>query len=272
MNLKRSLFVLAALATVIPLAAAQSLYNNGTFGRTNVSGPEGLATPGGIAAPAGFRNSEIASAIGSPPANVFGFGAQTTENNMVADDFVVTGNGWNVTSVNLFLYQTGNSGAIGAPGSIDGGLFQIRTPSSVAAGPGAVVATGTFQSSVYTDLLRIAANTPGTARQIQMLSVNMVVSLAPGTYWIAYSATGQGSSGPWAPYVTKSTPNGYHDGSANAMASVAGSPWAPALEGETPTQPVDLPFYVNGAPVPEPATMALAGLAVAAIVRRRRKA
>jgi len=270
-NLKRTLFVLAALATVIPMAAAQSLYNNGTFGRTNVTGLEGLHTPGSTLTgnPAGTRISEVGA-----DGVIAGYGAQgdSTNNNRMADDFVVTGPAWNVTSVNLFMYQTGNTGTIGAAGSITGANVSIVNDSG---GPvGSTALTGTFQSAVFTDLHRaFNGDADGWRRQVQNVTVSFSGNLAPGTYWLVFQATGTGTTGPWAPYVANSNPaNGYADGSMNAMQSLTGGAWTFVEDGITAPRRQDLPFYINGSPVPEPATMTALALGAVALLRRRRKA
>jgi hypothetical protein len=253
------------------MAAAQSLYNNGTFGRTNTTGPEGLATPGSTLTgnPAGTRVSEIAlDAVNA------GYGAQgdTANNNRLADDFFVPVGGWNVTSVNLFMYQTGATGQIGAAGSIDGANVSIV---SDAGGPtGSTAMTGTFQSAVYTDIHRaFNGDGDGWRRQVQFLTINFAGNLAAGHYWVVFQATGSASNGPWAPYLANSNPaNGFADGNANAMQSLTGGAWNPVFDGLTNPREQDLPFYVNGTPVPEPATMTALALGAVALLRRRRKA
>jgi len=261
MNNTRYVLVAVAALGVVAGASAQSLFNNAA-GRADVTQPEGLFTNTNSA---GQKNSTIATGNGT-----YGYGAQSSVSNSMADDFTVGAGGWTLTGANLFMYQTNSSGTVGSAGSINGANVTIHSDNAGA--PGSVVATGTFMSSVYTDLFRVSGTTQtSTARQIQFLTIDFgSVNLAAGSYWIAFNASGTGASGPWAPYLATTGPGAQQaSGSANAMQQIgAAGAWNAVVDGGFQQ---DLPFYLNGQPVPEPASMIALGLGAAAIAARRRR-
>ncbi len=79
----KKLAVLGLIALSGAAAHADQLYNNGPA--VNANGKSILLATNGN----------------------YGFGAQTSAVNSVADDFTVTGSGWNVSNIDLFAYQTG---------------------------------------------------------------------------------------------------------------------------------------------------------------------
>jgi len=225
-----------------------------------------LAAAGGAHAQL-YLNGPVVNGSGlsvlSLPATTFGFGAQTTAANAVADDFTVTGAGWNVSSLDFFGYQTGSTSF----------TFQAATWSIVSGTiNGSVVASGT---TAVTNGGRVGYRVTDTTladtqRGIYRANADIAdLVLGAGHYWLTWSLTGSLASGPWQPPTSDAR-------TGNAMQSVASGPFV-TLEEAGSGLSVELPFAINGSTVttavPEPSTyalMLLGGLAVAGVARRRK--
>lgn len=153
--------------------------------------------------------------------------------NGCADNFPVTGTGMVVRDISVFAY------AIDAtPSLMNGGTMQIRT-----GGPtGAVVANGTFASSVFTSTYRGLPPTPDDTRRVQRIGFDFPnVFLTPGTYWITFRLNNPEAVNLAAPTLTKvgagTTPG------ANGQRFVSGS-WGAATDNGGPQ---DFPFWIQGA-------------------------
>ncbi|MDC8000337.1 T9SS type A sorting domain-containing protein [Aequorivita todarodis] len=170
---------------------------------------------------------------------VYGFGASFINGFSIADDVVLT-DSYDITSIDVFAYQTGSS----AP-SINALYLQVwdGDPS----GGGATViwgdlTTDVLDTAVATDAFRQLESAPGdTSREIQRATaLTPGLSLTPGTYWIEYSFEGSGSSGPWAPpiVITGNATTG------NALQNNAGV-YAPVEDSGSLT-PQGFPFVMYG--------------------------
>lgn len=206
--------------------------------------------------------------LGTPPLSVirdggtlFGAGAQASIPNLVADDFGVTGAGWNVESLSFFSYQ-----------SFAGSAFTFTGVTwSVIAGDvnsGTVVASGTTTATNGGLVGYRVTPTTLTNTDRAIFRVDLDVSdfnLAAGNYWLRWGLTGSLASGPWQP----PTADGVVGNAQQSLASAAFTSLVDAGDGLG----IELPFLVHGSVVPEPGTWALmlaGGLAVAGVARRRR--
>jgi PEP-CTERM motif len=218
-----------------------------------------------------FNNGPVVDGSGlsilSLPASTFGFGAQTLNNNRVADNFTVAGGGWNVSSLDFYSYQTGAVGFTftSATWSIVSG--DVNTGTIIASGTTAVTNGGLLGYRV-TDTTLTATN-----RAIFRLSTDIPdLVLAAGNYYLTWSMDGTAASGPWAPPVVGSV------GTGNAFQSLAGAAFAPVIDAGAQAG-ADVPFSINGtlvgvAAIPEPATwlMMFAGFGLVGASLRRRQA
>ncbi|CAN5586257.1 hypothetical protein BH20VER1_BH20VER1_22300 [soil metagenome] len=261
--MKRFITLAAALAafTAATPAFAQ-LWDNGAQGNgTLITHPNGMT-----GAAAGAHRS----AISTPGSSTFGSGAAGTIR--LADNFTVTGLGWNISSFQFFGYLTGATtpGATAltlriwdnTPGAAGSNIIfgdtttNVLTSTGWAAGPGGA---GIYRTT--------GTDTTGTTRRVQELTANVNLTLGPGTYWVDFSYTGVSFTPPLSA-VGGLPPAG------DAVQLTAGG-WGPALDNGGAGPQLDFPFIIQGTVIPEPGTYALlvvGGLAMVAAARRRRRA
>ena len=172
--------------------------------------------------------------------DTYGFGAQVTANNRLADDFVLD-TGADITSFDFYSYQTGAASA-----TIDAVYLQIYD-GQPGAGGSVVWGDLTTNRLLTVELMngyRQLESTPGdTSRRIQKVTANTTgLSLDAGIYWVEFTFGGTGTSGPWAPPITI-TGNGT-TGNALQYLGESGS-FQPALDGGIAT-PQGVPFQIYG--------------------------
>lgn len=205
------------------------LYNNGPI----VNSP---ATGAGGADESALQNSTLGM-------GTLGFGHQLSANNRVADDFVVTGDGWFVDDITFFAYQTGSSTTSTMLG------VNVRIWDGPPNDPQSTVvfgdtSTNRLASTIWSGVYRVTETTHGNASRPIMANVAHVGTfLPPGTYWVDWQTDGSLSSGPWAMPITI---NGQAV-TGNGMQSLAGT-WGPANDGGTGTPQQGFPFVITGAP------------------------
>ncbi|MDX1409225.1 MAG: hypothetical protein R3330_13855, partial [Saprospiraceae bacterium] len=181
--------------------------------------------------------------------NTLGFGNQVVNQNFMADDFTVPAPGWDINEVVTWAYQTN-----GGPG----GSTMTQVHMCIWDGPPSTspnlvwgdCATNVMNSTVFSNILRVSETTTGTTdnRSIYTQTSDVVVSLAPGTYWLMWATDGTLASGPWAPpiTITGETTTGNAE---QCLAGTTGGVCGPALDSGTATQQ-GVPFQLYGSVVP----------------------
>lgn len=175
------------LALMIGAIAFAQTYNNGPLST-------GATSSNGSNAPAGYTWSEL-------QVNNSAYGSTGVDGFILADDFVVpTDQKWNITSVEVFGYQTNAT-----TNPFASCMIQFYGGGAPNAG-GTVVAgsasTNVLSSSTDAKMYRISQTTINTFRKIWNLKSNVNASLTSGTYWIAYTATAGGTGSGFFPSVT----------------------------------------------------------------------
>lgn len=171
--------------------------------------------------------------------SLYGFGAQVSAGNWMADDFTVpAGQVWNLDSITFFSYQT-NSPTTPT-------INDARVVIYDAAPPGGIVVWGDETTNVLADaawsqIYRTLDTDPGsTARPIMAVVAAVDAVLEAGDYWVGYQFGGTLSSGPWVPPVTV---DGFCE-SGNAMQRTS-TGWAAAIDSGSGC-PQGVPFIVSG--------------------------
>jgi len=201
------------------------LYDNGPL----------VTHPGGGAG--GADASALQTALGM---GTYGFGAQVSAGNRVADEFTVTdAAGWTIDTITFFAYQTGS----GTTSTINALNLQIWN--GAPNGGGVVVwgdtSTNILASSVWSNIYRVLDTAlTDTQRPIMACVATVGTTLPPGTYWLDWQFGGTLASGPWQPAVSilGQTTTG------NAMQYTPAGGWANLVD----VGPQGLPFIVEGNP------------------------
>ncbi|UCG15166.1 MAG: hypothetical protein JSV19_07690, partial [Phycisphaerales bacterium] len=203
-------------------ADSDVIYDNGPL----------ITNPG--AGAGGADVSALQTAIGG---NIYGYGAQVSAGNRIADDVTFEGAA-QIDTITFFAYQTGST----TTSTITGVTLRIwdgppNAGGSVIWGDETTnVMVETDWSGIYrtldTDLL--ASNRP------IMANVAAVgITLDAGTYWLDFNFDGSLTSGPWAPPVTYlGLP-----GSGNALQYLPASGWVPL---DDDLWQDDAPFIIMG--------------------------
>jgi len=199
--------------------------------------------------PAGGAGGADASAVQTAlTMSLYGFGWQNNLGTRLADDFVVTDPaGWQIDDVTFFGYQTGSP----TTSTYTGVYIQIWDGAPNAGGTviWGDLTTNRLLTTGWTNIYRVLdTNLIDTNRPVMEVVATIGTTLAQGTYWFDFSATGSLSSGPWAPPIsilgTTAT------GNALQYTTTAGA-WSAALDTGSGSQQ-GLPFIIEGFPCSTP--------------------
>ena len=206
------------------------------------SGPEVVLYDNGpmVTHPGGGAGGADASALQdvSLGMGTYGFGAQLSAGNRVADDFTVTdAAGWTIDTITFFAYQTGS----GTTSSITSLNLQIWDGPPNAGGTviWGDTTTNLLTSTTFANDYRVLEGTlTASDRPIMACVATVNHTLPAGTYWLDWQFGGSASfSGPWQPPVTilGQTTTG------NAI-QYTSTGWAALVD----VGPQGLPFIIDG--------------------------
>lgn len=133
----------------------------------------------------------------------FGFAHSPLGAFRIADDFTVPAEGWTLSDITVYAYQTGSD----TNSTMDSFNFQIWDGVPGDVGSNIVfgdTTTNRYSSSVFSNIYRELESAPGaTNRPIMAVTASgLAIDLPAGTYWIDWQVGGTLGSGPWAPPLT----------------------------------------------------------------------
>jgi hypothetical protein len=218
-----------------------------------------------------------------------GVGATISANTAVAENFTVPASGWDLDTLTVYAFQTGQTSASvtqiqvnlwnatpfsatspGAPPVIPQPVLSL--PLTLAAGPGTFVAHR--QSPTGTSTVR-----PVFSYTVSLDGLPNAGVLPQGEYWIQWSFLGASSpsANVFTPLVSPRT--AAVDLNARLLNSIDGSAAGPRIwfegregfvAGQSEGRAYALPFELGGSVIPAPGSLAVLSLAALGVARRRR--
>ncbi len=180
--------------------------------------------------------------------NTYGFGAQITADNRMADDFVIpAGETWHITGVTFFVYQTGS----GLQSTINDVRMVIYNALPAGIDNNIIYGdwgTNLLDATSWSSIYRTLESAPGgTTRPIMAVTAGVDAVLGEGQYWVGAMFGGTLSSGPWAPPI----PIIDDCDTGDALQSTTGGAFAYVTDSGSFCQK-GLPFIVEGEIQPTP--------------------
>jgi uncharacterized repeat protein (TIGR01451 family) len=174
--------------------------------------------------------------------STYGFGAQVSAGNRVADDFTVTdAAGWTINTITFFGYQTGS----GNTSTFTALNLRIWDGPPNVAGSTVIwgdTTTNVMTSTTFSNIYRVLDTAlTNVDRPVMACVATVGTTLPAGTYWLDWQLDGSGASGPWAPPISilGQTTTG------NALQYTTTGGWASLIDtGSNTVQ--GLPFVVDG--------------------------
>jgi hypothetical protein len=198
------------------------------------------------------------------PAGSLGFGSTISSNTAAADDFVIpAGKTWDLDSVTLYCFQTGQTTAVVTQVNINlwtAPPFSANSPPPIPDPlPVPVLATALAVTPTSSQFVchRESATSTSTTRYVYAYTVSLNGLpnggvLGPGTYWLQFSFQGSGTGNVFVPLVTPRTST--FNTNARLYNSVTGTgserSWFEGREGfvsgSNDGRPYGLPFILHG--------------------------
>lgn len=176
------------------------------------------------------------------PSTLYGSNFNQAGGYIVADDFTIPDGEWTIESFDFYGYQTNSTTA----STFTGVYVQIWNGDPLDAGSAPIwgdLTTNVMTATSFTDIYRVSATTScNVARPIMKITAATPgLTLAAGTYYVAWGTTGSLASGPWVPTV-----NAFVAGSTTGARQLSGGVWAavesPAASGNF----LDFAYNING--------------------------
>ena len=196
MNRKITSKLFVILFACTSVVSAQQIYTNGPIATGTVS-------TNSTTAPAGYSWSELQTPNTSLGLSGYYNNALTT-NFALADDFVVpVGETWNISSLDVFGYQTSYAGT-----TIPIDAIRVR----IWNGDPSLITSSIVFGDMTTNVLNAAGSgeefvyrtttTTGTTRKVWRFNANVTASLAAGTYWVEFQVHATNDATVFFPPVT----------------------------------------------------------------------